>query len=406
MKHDMDELLKRVLTPREEPGEELNREILKQIKEEGYMKKKKYKYASVAAAAALMAASSLTVYAAWQYRSAAEVAGELGDESLSQVLEGIDSQEEPSGSDTGDEAGRPPFEAGVSQSLGGYKVALLGMVSGEGLSEYQHTANGKLRSDRTYLVVAISREDGSPVEEEKEDFFVSPLVGSLNPGLNNMAAWGGGYGQYVEDGILYRLMECDNIEYFADRNLYVCVTDTTFYDSRLYDWDEESGSIARNETYEGLNALFELQIDPSKADPAKAQAFLDEIDAMNSEPDEDPYAALSQEAREAMAWADMITPENIDQYCVRLENTVQTKAPDEDGYVTFKWLANEEVSDTRGGESKTNVDWYFQGKTGTLIGYGLSEGMNDLIFDALTLNEDGTVTFAAWVPKEGSDYLK
>lgn len=406
MKHDMDELLKRVLTPEEEPGEELNRNILKQIKEEEYMKKRKYKCASVVAAAALAAASSLTAYAAWQYRSAAEVAEKLGDDSLSQILE----QGDPgNGAEAASRSSQEsqPFETGVSQSYGGYKAVLLGMVSGKDLSEFSRIHNGSIRSDRTYLAVAISREDGAPVEDTAEEFFVSPLVGSLNPGLNNTAGWCGSYGQYVEDGILYRLVECDNIEYFADRKLYVCVTDTAFYDSRLYDWDEAAGSITRNEKYQGLNALFELQVDPSKADPEKAQAFLDEMDALRDEPGEDLYAELPQETKEAMAWADKITPQNIEQYCVRLENTVQTKAPDEEGRVAFEWLANEEVSDTRGGGVEIDVDWYFKGKAGTYIeGRGTSEGMNDLIIEVLTLNEDGTVTFSAWVPKEGSDYLK
>lgn len=195
-----------------------------------------------------------------------------------------------------------------------------------------------------------------------EEFFISPLVGDLNPGLNNMAAWGGDMSWYVEDGILYCLVGCDNIEYFADRKLYVCVTDTSLYNSRLYNWDEAAGSIARNEEYQGLNALFELQIDPSKADPVKAQAFLDENRTDSKENDGDVYVDLPQEVREALEWAHKLTPENIDQYCVRLENTVQTKAPDKEGSVVFEWLANEAVSDTRGGTCKLNVDWYFRGR--------------------------------------------
>lgn len=152
MKLDMDELLKRVLTPEEEPGEDLNGKILKQVKEEGTMKKRRYMCASVVAAAALAAAGSLTAYAAWQYRSAPEVAEELGDETLAHALE-----ENVRGS-VGDTAEKQPFETGVSQSFGGYTVALLGMVSGEGLSEYQHMSGGQLKLDRTYLAVAIGRE--------------------------------------------------------------------------------------------------------------------------------------------------------------------------------------------------------------------------------------------------------
>ena len=42
MKYNLDELLKRALTPKEEPGEALNRKILDQVKEEGSMKNRSF----------------------------------------------------------------------------------------------------------------------------------------------------------------------------------------------------------------------------------------------------------------------------------------------------------------------------------------------------------------------------
>ena len=42
MKYNLDELLKRALTPKEEPGEALNRKILDQVKEEGSMKNRRF----------------------------------------------------------------------------------------------------------------------------------------------------------------------------------------------------------------------------------------------------------------------------------------------------------------------------------------------------------------------------
>ena len=407
MKNNMDELLKRVLTPNEEPGDDLNRRILDQVKENDGMKNKKYRRASAAVvAAALVAASSLTAFAAWQYRSASDVADAIGDESLSRAFA------EQEGSEYGNsDTGSTKTDMNQVQSCGGYEVTMLGLVSGDGLSEYQSKVNGEIRSDRTYIAVAIRKEDGTDIDGERDEFFVSPLIGSLNPGLYNAVTLSGSYGQYVEDGVLYRLLECDNIECFADQNLYLCVTDSTFFHNALYNWDESQGCITRNEAYEGLNALFDLHLDASKADPDKAQALIEEIDKGGSASGEESEIDIPKEAAEAMEWAEKLTPENIDQYCVRMENTVETVVPDENGWISFSpWLVNEAVSDSAGGGGARGYLKYFfeDGYQGLKIdGYSCSEnGMKDLVITTYTMNDDGTVTFAAYVPKEVSMYLQ
>lgn len=70
----------------------------------------------------------------------------------------------------------------------------------------------------------------------------------------------GAYGEMGEDGILYRLLECNNVENLADE-LYICVSDGVFYNARAYQYDETTGEISRNEAYEGLNALFVLSME-------------------------------------------------------------------------------------------------------------------------------------------------
>lgn len=416
MRNELDELLTHVLTPREEPGDILNRKIIKHVKEKEHMRQKKYKRTSAAVvAAAVIAASSITAAAAaaWHYRSASDVAEKVGDEQLAghfaQQALGADIVTDISEAGTAGQADSAGI-VGESQSLGGYEVTVLGLVSGEGLSEYEKKSGGQVRSDRTYCVVAIAREDGMTVDAEHEDFFVSPLIGGLEPWMYNAATLCGNYSQFVEEGILYRLLECDNIQCFADHKLYLCATDTGFYDSRLYHYDETSGSISRNTEYEGLNALFDLKVDASLADPVKAQALIDEINA--PEEDDGEGIEMPKEIEDAMAWACQLTSENLEQYCVRMENTVQTVTVNEDGwYVQQPWLVNEAVSDTRGGEGASynakymTADEYTPGRL-YISGYNTPGGMEDLVITTFILNEDGSMTFAAWVPKNVSKYLQ
>lgn len=415
MRKKLDELLTHVLTPREEPGEILNRKILEQVKETENMKQKKYRRASAAViAAALVATSSITAVAAWQYMSASQVADKLGDDRLAghfaeQMSDTDIIMDNTSGA--GIDGASDGDITGESQSFGGYKVTVLGLLSGEDLSAYRRMSGDDIvQSDRTYCAVAIERENGAAIDAEHESYFVSPLIGGLEPWMYNAVTLCGNYSEFVENGILYRLLECDNIEYFADHKLYLCVTDTAFYESTLYDYDETDGSISRNTEYEGLNALFELEMDASLADPVKAQALIDDIN--KSMEDDETEIEMPQVMSDAMEWAGKLTPENIERYCVRMENTVQTVTVDKDGYYVIQpWLVNEAVSDSRGSDGlKMNASFYTSEyyTRGVLYieGYSTSSGMKDLVITTFIINEDESMTYAAWVPKDISKYLQ
>ncbi len=406
--NNLDEILRRVLTSQEESvyafrRRSLDRRILEQVKEaESMGRKRKMHISAAVAAVALMTAVSVTAVAAWQYKSAADVAEGVGDRELAENFEQSLAE---SAKDGGTEAGETDA-VGESQSLGGYEVSFLGMVSGEGLSEYEKKSGGQVVLDRTYCAVAIRKSDGTAMKGGGSSFFISPLVAGLDPVWYNAASFGGGYSEFIEDGVLYRLLECDNVTCFADRELYLCVTDTTFFEKSLYHYDEVSGEIARNEEYDGLNALFQLEVDSSLADAEKADAL---IAAVEGRGEDNTEIEVPEEAGKAMNWAEKITPENIEQYCKRLEDTVQVIEPDEKGYITWKSKRPEqdgEYDDDDEG-SWMSVDFLFEdGEPGMrIIGYGSSEdGMEDLLIETLTLNEDGTLTVAYWAPKEGSKY--
>ena len=269
MENRLDDLLRHALTPEDEPNVWLNQKVINRVKEHRKMVGKSIKRFPAAAVVAVLVLclSSVTVYAAIKFLSPAEVAEEMQDEKLAEVL-----------------LGENTVVINETQNYGDYNATLLSIVSGELLSDYPYyNANGSIVADRTYAVVAIEKVDGTPMPDTSEEaygelqFFVSPLIGDYNPAFYNIASMSGNYADIVEDGILYRLLECDNIEIFADHTLYLCITEGTFYNTEAYNYDEVTREISRNEEYEGLNGLFVLPIDVSKADSVKAAEYISSL---------------------------------------------------------------------------------------------------------------------------------
>lgn len=274
---NIDELLQDALFPAEEMSEALKTRIITEVtgeKEQSMenivnieSRRKRFPIAAVIAAAVLMAIS-ITAFAAWKYLSAREVADKLEDEKLTTAF-----------------TDQVTWIDGETQSCGGYDIALLGLVSGSEISDYLITYNGEVYSDKTYVVVAISKTDGTPMPDTSSDdygevdFLVSPYFEGLDPKEYNIFSLGaGGYSAVVENGIQYRIVETANIEAFADREVYLGVSEGTFLNRNAYIFHEETGKITRNEAYSGVNALFVLPLDPAKADADKANAILDKID--------------------------------------------------------------------------------------------------------------------------------
>lgn len=268
-----DDALRCALAPDDEADFWLNQKILNRLKEQNTMEgrnkirlrirlKRRLSAAAVAAALALCV-SSVTVYAAWKHLSASEVVRNVQDMKLAGAF-----------------VGEQALIIDETQSYGDYRVTLLGIISGEMLSEYPHYKSGSITADRTYAVVAIENAHGTPVPDTSEEgygeleFFASPLIGGYNPAFINIAGMAGNYTDMTEEGILYRLLECDNVEIFADHDLYLCVSEGMFYNKEAYCYDELTGKISRNEEYEGLNALFNLPVDIAKADPEKAAEYM------------------------------------------------------------------------------------------------------------------------------------
>lgn len=389
MKNNMDELLKTALTPMDAPDEKLNNQILSRTKERDFMNNKyQKKKLSVAAcfAACMLVMGSVTAVAAYRYLSPKDVAVELEDNKLEQAFQSEDA-----------------IYVNETQEGGGYRVTLLGSVAGENISNFlSWDENNVVEADKIYTVLAIEHANGTPMpdtsseEYGEETFLASHYIQGLNPMEYNIMSMGGGYSEFVSDGVQYRLIEMHNIEMFADREIYVGISSGTFYDVDAYHFDAGTGKITRNEEYQGLNALFTLPIDKSKANSEAAKAYLESMNEPDSS--DDDTVEMNAVALSVDEFVAKLTPENINEYAEPIESTRQICTVNEEGRILFSY----ELEDGAGGQGNFSVDDRFPDMSVgaiNIIGYSYSDGMSDLRVDTLMLNEDGTYTFVVYMPK-------
>lgn len=391
----MDRILKQALAPERKPEARLNQRILKQAEEMTYMKKRGKRYPAVVLAACLaLVFCSITGFAAYKYFSPSQMAEEMDDDKLAKAF-----------------AGEDAVLVNETQEFGDYKITFLGIVGGKDVSEYMECADqGSLLDDRMYIATAIERTDGTPMPDTRDEdygeepFFASLYVAGLNPGEYNCITMHGGYSEIVRDGITYRMAETNNLEIFADRELYFGVNSGTFYDSNAYLFDETTGEITRNEAYDGVNALFTVPIDKSKGDPAAAQAFLEELQAEWDAPEE----PIEQDERdlEVSAWMETLfkleqegslTEDIMKEYANVVESTVQVLTPNEKREVFYSY----DLGDEGGGSGIAFLEEMFpeDAPLGTMgiQGYSYGDnGLEDLRIDTIRQNGDGTVTFAVY----------
>ena len=266
MSGKIDDLLKEALIPLKKPDVQLNQKILRKAMEGNNMRRPFLKTVPVmaAAAVAVLTAGSLTAYGAWKYLAAEQVAEEASGKKLADAFK---------------EKGS--VNINESQEYGDYKITLMGTVSGDKIGDYfiEDEENGVIYTDRTYSVISIEKKDGSPMPDTSDDdyenkFLVSPFIKGEDPAFLNVYYMDGGCTSFVKDGVEYRLADYDNIEAFADRGVYIGVLGDVFYDREAYNFDKKTGEITRNENYKGINALFGLPLDKSKADKEKAEKLI------------------------------------------------------------------------------------------------------------------------------------
>ena len=232
----------------------------------------RWKFATAAAALCCLCAGG--VAAAGYFLSPAQVAGQMEQTELSALFAGPDT-----------------VEVQQTQQGGNYTVTLLGLTSGGNVTGYWSSdwGAGAPPADRSYAVVAVAHTDGTPMaalDDEKSDVsldnsMVSPLLAAPDCPIfeYNIFTMNGARYDIVEDGVRYILVETDSVEAFADKDPQLAVV---LGQSGLpaltgnYEQDPATGAITPRAEEGCVSLLFDLPIDPSRADPERAQELRDQ----------------------------------------------------------------------------------------------------------------------------------
>lgn len=157
---------------------------------------------------------------------------------------------------------------------GDFAVTLMGLVSGEDLD----TRNPDPGTAHTYAVLSLRRLDGEPLENETFDFSgytMTPLAAGCSPNAVNNWTLGAFAQGFAENGLYYYLLDTESIEKFADHTVYMAFYEGGVPNNTIFTVNDD-GTIAFCDDFTGVHALFTLPLDPAKADPAAAEAFLEE----------------------------------------------------------------------------------------------------------------------------------
>lgn len=210
---------------------------------------------SIIIAAAIICIIGTTVFAAYRYLSARDAANALGEPEIAQLF------------------GNQTDSVGTITD-GGYKITMLGITAGENLNNFKSSSRDVI-DERSYAVVAVEKADGTAMTYS-DGIMATPLISGQKPWECNIFTLAGGHTEEIIDGILYRIIEFNNIEYFADRTVYMAIYEGFAPSAEIFKMNPD-GTIEYNKDYSGAKALFEIPLDKSKADSEKAEELLKKL---------------------------------------------------------------------------------------------------------------------------------
>ena len=240
-------------------------------KEQPTMKKTTIRRSFGTAAAACLAIllTGITVFAAVRFLTPSEIAYQIGDPSLSAAFESEDATH-------------------INESVysGGYRFTFLSLVSGYVLSDAFNPA--RRFYNRTYLVMAVEKEDGSPMVDfldEAPRFYISPYIRGYNPwqvNLHTLGGEGGGQSEIIVDGIRYIVTDMENFKAFAGHGVYIGINTGWLFDRDAFIFNADPWELRANPDFDGVSIVFELPICLSFADSVRATEILEATEVLQA----------------------------------------------------------------------------------------------------------------------------
>lgn len=372
MNDKLDEILYDALKENDTPSPMLNRQILSKA----YLEEKQMKSIrkNIAAAAAITLCVGLagggTAYAAYRYLTSSEIAETVSDNhNLADAFESEDA-----------------VLINEAQQSGNYVFNFLGLVSGSKLEPYiSDDVDSRISQKKTYATVAISMKDGSDMPYK--NFCVSPLIGEVPVDVANNGTMGTSLIWFEQDGIIYELVECDDLEIFADRGVWLSVVENFGDEVNAYVLNEQDGSYSKNEAFEGISALFKIPFDESKADKAAADEYIKNLEnRTDAETEEADQAAVDLE--KFRATLDNISPEEIAAGFDEVKNHTVTSKPDANGYIDLTCV-DEEITCGVSGQ----IEYLIGDDEDFVVLNVFADDGTPTGFTAIYRNDDGSFTF-------------
>lgn len=315
----IEQLLQMALQANENPEQSLNEKIVTQQKERKEMKKGRKKWAIAAAIAAVVVIPS-TVIGATYLKNASQITKEIiEDKTLAEHLE------------------KENVNSYEKQVYGQYEITLYGVISGQEISDFSGSS-WEVFPDRTYAVVSIAKVNKEPIDysEDTKTFLATPFIQGLDIKDYNIFTMHGSHTEKIEDGVLYRVIECDSLEYFADREVYLGVTDNGSDFHSVFQYDKKTGVVTREESYKGVNALFKLPLDKKKANKKKAKQYLKDL----QQEQELERQSNNNNTKEI----EFPTPEEVMERATLIKDSVKKLTKDKEGLCKYEY--NEAVGYT------------------------------------------------------------
>lgn len=159
----------------------------------------------------------------------------------------------------------------VVKESDGYKVTYLGYVSSDKIIDKEILQKfQQIPKAQTYIVTAIEQIDGKTDKLNDANFTTVPLIEGYIPWQFSGSRLGLAAEVFYVDGIAYYITTMNfDLDVFADSKIYMEVSENAGFG---YDLGKD-GSFERKNV-KGLEILFEINTDKSKADKEKAQKIV------------------------------------------------------------------------------------------------------------------------------------